>query len=62
MALFDFSPRFILDLQATSEKLLGFSGSTGEVEVMFGFTTDHTIFAVPSASDTDSFSKGTFST
>ena len=62
MALFGFSPRFTLDLQATSEKLLGLRGSTGEVEVVFGFTTDHTIFAVPLAFDTDSFSKRTFST
>ena len=61
MALFDFPPRFTFDLQATFEKLLGFGGFTG-VEVVFSFTTDHTIFAVPSASETDYFNKGTFST
>ena len=62
MVLFNFFLRFTLNLQTTSEKLLGFWGSTGEVEVVFGFTTDHTISAVPSASETDSFNKGTFST
>ena len=61
LALFN-PPPLHLDLQATPKKLLGFRGSTAEVEVVFGFTTDHTIFAVPSASDTDSFSKETFST
>ena len=57
MALFDFFSRFTLDLKATSEKLLGFWGSTEEVEVVLGFITEQTIFAVPSASETDTFSK-----
>ena len=30
--------------------------------MVLGFTTDYATFAVPSASETDSFSKGTFST
>ena len=49
-------------MQAISEELLGFWGSTREVEAVLGFTTDYATFAVPSASETDSFSKGTFST
>ena len=58
-----FSWFFTSDLQATSEELLGFWSSTGGVEVVFGFTTDHAPFPVHSASvETNSFSKGTFST
>ena len=29
--------------------------------MVFGFTTDHATFAIPSASETDFFRKGTFS-
>ena len=57
-----FFPSLYLRLASNFREIIWILRFHREVGVVFGFTTDRTIFALHSASETDSFNKGTFST